>query len=185
MAEPLATVDDVAARLGRDLTAAEETRVETLVVDASAAVRSYTGQTFSAETTTDRLRVKAGTVRLPQRPVTDVTEVTDLDGNDLAFTWYHGDSITLAGVPANGWVDVTYEHGWEELPADIVAVVCQIVGRALGTPADQGGYQSETIGNYTYAIGAAAAAGATGMMNDERAALDRYRRIGGSAWMAI
>lgn len=184
MAEPLATVDDVAARLGRDLTAEEELRAETLVVDVSAAVRSYAGQTFSAETTTARLRVRSGTIRLPQRPVVDVTEVADLDGNDIEFTWYHGDTLTLTGIPTNGWVDVTYEHGWEELPADIVAVVCQIVGRALGMPADQGGYQSETIGSYSYAVGAAAAAGSTGMMNDERAALDRYRRIGGTAWLA-
>lgn len=184
MAEPLATVDDIAARLGRDLTASEETRAEALLVDVSAAVRAYTGQTFSAEETTRRLHARAGRVRLPDRPVNGVTVIADLDGNNLEFTWYSGDTLTLAATPIGGWVDVTYSHGWEELPADIVAVVCQIVGRALGTPADQGAFQNESIGNYSYTIGPAAAAGATGMLNDERAVLDRYRRVGATVWLA-
>lgn len=184
MAEPLVTIDDIAARLGRDLTDSEEIRAEALVVDVSAAVRAYTGQTFSAEETTRRLHTRAGIVRLPERPVNSVTAVADLDGNDIEFTWYSGDTLTIAASPTSGWVDVTYSHGWEELPADIVAVVCQIVGRALGTPADEGAYQQESIGNYSYTIGPAAAAGATGMLNDERAVLDRYRRVGATAWLA-
>ena len=65
-----------------------------------------------------------------------------------------------------------------------MAVVCQIAARAFGRPADQTGVSSETIGQYSYQVGGAAAAGPVGMLADERAVLDRYRRVGGTAWVA-
>ena len=171
-------MDDLAGRLGRALSTAESDRAELLLADASAAVRSYTGQQLGLGEATSRLRVKDGAVRLPQRPVIDVTAVADTDGNDLDVTWVAGDRIALTGTTAE-WVDVTYSFGYEEVPSEIVAVVCQIAGRAFGRPPDETGMQSETIGQYSYTVGAAAAAGGLGMLADERAVLDRYRRVGG------
>lgn len=179
--DPLATTDDLAGRLGRELTDAETDQAELLLADASASVRAYTGQQFTQLEVTSRIRVRGGVVRLPQRPVAAVASVADPDGNDLEFTWYAGDRITLSSPWAATWVDVTYTPGYEEIPADIVAVVCQIAGRAFGRPADQTGLASETIGQYSYQVGGAAAAGAVGMLADERAVLDRYRRVGGTA----
>ena len=178
MADPLATVEDLSGRLGRDLSSAESDRAELLIADASATVRSYTGQEISLSESTSRVRVKDGVARLPQRPVVDVATVADTDGNDLDVTWVAGDRVRLTDV-AHDWVDVTYTHGYEEVPAEIVAVVCQIAGRAFGRPPDETGLQSETIGQYSYSVGAAAAAGGLGLLNDERAVLDRYRAIGG------
>jgi hypothetical protein len=66
-----------------------------------------------------------------------------------------------------------------DVPADIFAVICQIVGRALGRPADEAGITQESIGSYSYSVGAAAAAGAVGLLNDERAVLDRHRIVVG------
>ena len=55
--DPLFTVDDVEARLGRDLTAAETARSDGLIADVSAAVRARTGQQLTEATSTDvRLR---------------------------------------------------------------------------------------------------------------------------------
>lgn len=189
----LATTDDLADRLGRSFSPAEEARAALLLDDASAAVRSYTGQHFTQETTTDRLRVRNGRVRLSQLPVTDVDSVSDIDGNDVTFTWNGGERLDVnAGVPDDwaweprvsglAYVDVAYTHGYDAIPDDIVAVVCQIAGRAFGRPADDAGMTSETIAGYSYSVGAAAAAGGVGMLADERAVLDRYRRIGGMAW---
>lgn len=179
--DPLASADDLAGRLGRTLTAAETDQVELLLADASAAVRTYTGQQFTQVEITSRIRARGGVVRLPQRPVSVVASVADPDGNDLDYTWYAGDRVILSSPWAATWVDVTYTPGYEETPADIVAVVCQIAGRAFGRPADQTGLSSETIGQYSYSVGGAAAAGAVGMLDDERAVLDRYRRVGGTA----
>jgi hypothetical protein len=183
--ELLASADDLSGRLGRGLTAAESDRAELLLADASAAVRSYTGQHISRNETTSRLRVKGGTVRLPQRPVIDVSSVTDLDGDPVGMTWLAGDRLVVLNTYGYEWVDVTYTYGYEEIPGEIVAVVCQIAGRAFGRPPDETGMQSETIGQYSYTVGAAAAAGGLGLLSDERAVLDRYRRVGGTAWVGL
>lgn len=178
---PFATVADVSRRLGRTLTADEAARVTVLLRDASAAVVNYTGQQFHAGTTTVTLRPKWGRVRLAQRPVTEVTTVVNGDGDDIDFDWDGADLVDVYGTSAP--VTVTYDHGYgpNDIPADIVAVVCQIVGRAFGRSAEGTGLTSETIGSYSYSVGAAAAAGPFGLLNDERAILDRYRRTVGVA----
>lgn len=194
---PLATLDDLQDRIGRTLDGDDATRALAILDDASAAVRSYTGQTFTQETTTDRFQPKNGAIRLPQRPVTAVTAVENIDGDPVSFTWDHGTLVNLGGYGylnsfevepfrnRRPYLDVTYTHGYETIPADIVAVVCQIAGRAYGRQLEDAGMQSESIVGYSYSLGVAAAAGGLGMLNDERAVLDRYRVVGGSARVAI
>lgn len=63
-------------------------------------------------------------------------------------------------------------------PPDAVrAVVCQVAGRAYGTASEAAGIQQESLGSYSFSTGAAAAAGPLGLLTDERAVLDRYRRV--------
>lgn len=190
----LATIDDFINRLGRLPSDAEFLRAEALLEDASASVVLYTGQSFERATTTTRLRVRNGRLRLPQRPVNSVDSVADVNGNTVSFTWDGADVVCVASnLDSFGWepwaspinaVDVTYDHGYDEIPPGVVAVVCQIAARALGRPPDTTGIQQEAIAGYSYTVGAAAAAGAAGMMTDERAVLDRYRRVGGTAWVS-
>lgn len=197
MAEPLATSDDVVERLGRALTTKEAAKVEALILDASSAVIAYSGQTFALHETTALLPVRNRAVRLPQRPVTAVATAIDQFGNHLPFIWIAGDSIiTLA---SSTWINsfelnilpwtrltkvsVTYTHGYYVIPDDVIGVVCQIVGRALGTPSTDAGMTSETISNYSYTIGAAAGSGPFGMLPDEKRILDRYRVLAGPAMM--
>lgn len=181
--DSLATVDELEGRLGRDFTGEEHSRAELLLADASAAVRAYCGQQFSAGTSTVRLGVRNRVVRLPQRPVVDVTTIEDTDGNDVTFTWFFGEMVEVDGTA--GWVDVTYEHGYDDVPGDIVAVVCQIAGRAFGATAADAAIARERIGTYEIQLGPAAAAGGVGMLNDEKAVLNRYRRVGGTAWVEM
>lgn len=184
---PLASVADLEARLGRTLTGEEATRAAALLVDASAAARSYTGQQFIEDETTVRLKVSRGKVRLPQAPATGVTTVEDTDENPVTFTWLMGQTVEVSTQVPDGWafepysqglqvVDVTYSHGYETVPDDVIAVVCQIAGRALGATAESSGVQSETIRTYSYSLGGAAASGPVGMLAGERAILDRYRQ---------
>src|SRR5688500_2155419 len=93
--ESLATVEDVECRSGRTLTDAERDRLDCLLADASAAVRAYTGQQFTLATTPARLKVKGGKVRLPQSPVSAVTDVDSVTATALAFTWYGGPLVAL------------------------------------------------------------------------------------------
>lgn len=195
--DPLATLDDLQTRLGRSLDGDDAVRALAILDDASAAVRSYTGQTFTEATTTARFQPRNGAIRLPQRPVTAVSAVENVNGDPVSFTWDHGVLVNLGGYGflnsfevepfrnRRPYLDVTYTHGYEEIPADIIAVVCQIAGRAYGRQLEDTGLQSESIAGYSYSLGVAAAAGGLGMLNDERAVLDRYRVVGGTARIAI
>lgn len=191
----LATVADLEARLGRSLDGGAETaRAETLLDGVSARVRTYTGQQFDLATDDEqRLRVRRGRVRLPQRPVVAVSAIADVDGNDVEHTWHAGDVVHLAAlgsVPrfdvepyANGgptWVDVTYTHGYATIPDDVVEVVCSMTLRAFGSDPSASGITQEAVEGYSYSMGAAGAAGAVGMLADEKATLDVYRRKGGT-----
>jgi hypothetical protein len=186
----LAERSDVEVRLGRQATEAEASRILALLEDASATVRLYTGRNFAAGTSTVRRRAKNGVIRIGERPVTAVTAVENVDGDAVSFEWDGLDVVKVWPAAGLDWFerewtsdpagvyDVTYTAGSNSVPDPIKAVVCQIVGRALGLPPDESGKQSENIAGYGYSNGVAAAAGAAGMLNSERAVLDRYRRVG-------
>lgn len=192
--DTLADSNDVVDRLGRVLTSAELARIEGLLRDASSSVRNYTHQDFTQATDTVRLAVKGrrdcrNVVRLPQRPVTAVATVVDINANPILFLWEGFDTILVANnldafsfYPWIGGlrsVDVTYTHGYETIPDDIIGVVCSITMRALGTNPLDTAKSSESIQGYSYSIGSAGAAGGFGMLSDERAILDAYTLQGG------
>lgn len=187
----LATISDVQDRLGHTITDPDEqTRINALLGDASATVRSYTGQQFTQATTTDRLKVRRGRARLPQHPIESVTVVADVNGNTLTHRWVGGQFVDIAIGVSDTWawepyrhgvsyVDITYAHGYDVVPADIIGVVTQLVMRTFGTDATAAGLVRENIGEYGYQVGTIAASGAAGLMGDERAVLDRHRRTAG------
>lgn len=194
MAEPLATVDDLADRMQRTLSDDEAIRADTLLRDASATVRAYCRRDFTSGEATERLRVKRGRVRLPRRPVTAVESIADMDGNDLTFTWHAGDVIDFTITPINSfevvpyrnghqWVDVTYTAGEEAVPDVVVKIVCRIAATALDTPAENAGVSQESIAGYSYSNGTIAAAG--GLFSEEKRELDAYRLVGGTARIAL
>ena len=180
----LATVADLEDRLGRTLTAVETTQAVALLDDASATVRVYTGRPFARVTETVRRPVVNGYVNLPQRPVVSVTSVANVYGAVVTHEWFAGNRLTLGSSeswwsPGSSWVDVTYTHGDLVVPAAIVGVVCGIAKRALEVPAASSGLTGESIGGYSYSIGPVAASGGAGVLNAEKAVLDRYRRVAG------
>ena len=197
MVAALATVQDLQDRLGRPLTDAEAARAPALLDDASAMVRAYTGQTFTLVADDEVvLRVQAGIVRLPQRPVIAVSRVVAIGGElapDVAITdWVFdgvdqiaiGTGAAVINLPETWWDDdgfpgtyrVTYSHGYAAPPADVVAVTCGMVLRTLTAPTTQGGVTSETIGSYSYSLKAADTGVSVSLGQPDRQALARYRR---------
>jgi hypothetical protein len=140
-------------------------------------VRNYTGQTISRATTTDRLRPNGRVVTLPQRPVVSVASVIDLAAVAVDAAWDGFARLSLTYHSGLTAVDVTYTHGWLEVPDEIVGVVCAIAGRTLSVSSDQNvGMSSETIGAYSYSVGSAAASGGgSGILTNELNVLDAYR----------
>ena len=194
----LATIQDLEDRLGRPLTAEEAARAPALLDDASALIRAFTGQRFDLAASDEVvLRVQAGIVRLPQRPVIAVSAVVAIGGVGMpditVVGWVFdgvdqvriGDGSAVINLP-EVWRDdddgypgtyrVTYSHGYATSPADVVAVVCAMVLRTLTAPTAQGGITSETIGSYSYSLKTADTGVAVSLGQPERDALARYRR---------
>lgn len=204
---PLATELNLRERLGRPLSDVEAERAPSLLADASALVRNYTGREFTSRQLTSRLRVHNGRVKLPQTPVTAIASVTSInrDGTPgpAVAGWYWDGLVTVMmpslGQIANGpeWPDyagwgawyrsvtVTYTAGYDVVPDIIEAVVSSIVLRALGMKPEEGSHASEAIDGYSYAVGAVGASGPLGMLPSEREVLDTtFRTQTGTTWVS-
>lgn len=182
----LITPDNVLDRLGREFTTTEDAVIDARIADVSASIRAYTGREFTVGETTALLRPFGRVVKLPQRPVTAINAVEDRYGNTITYTWIDGDpelhlgagwylnafELNVAAVGSLDRVRVTWEHGYETVPDDVIAVACNMVIRALAVPAEDGGITSETIGSYSYQRTNVAA---TSIWAPDRTVLDRYR----------
>lgn len=87
-------------------------------------LEQHTGEVFEPDVFVERVvpSHRDGLLRLRRKPVIDVTSVTSLDGetsydvSDVVIDARLG-TVELASLPARGVV-VTYEAGWETLPAN-------------------------------------------------------------------
>lgn len=200
----LADVTDLEARLGRPLTAEEQARAGALLEDASAAVRTYTGQHFMrVDDETVVVRAQQGEIRLPQRPVIDVTEVVAIGAGgapDVPVVGWQWDGLDVVRAVADspiinlpelwheesdgsypGTYRVTYSHGPAQVPRVVVAVVARMVLRTLTAPTVAGGVTGETIGPYTYRTDGSGVGTAVVMADEDRRMLADagYRRMSG------
>jgi len=176
--DQLASSVDVAAVLGRDLTAEEAARADAILDKASELFRSVSGQQFTAGDSAVRLRVRGGdTVFLPQRPVVSVEAVTDDDEVDVEYTRFK-QSLTLEGSSVS-WVRVEYTHGGD-VPdavrlavAEIGAVVLRVDESALGGASQV----QETVGPFSKQASYAAWAqgGATRLAPDDERLARSFR----------
>ena len=171
---PLAFVDDLLAR-GVTIADTDRPQAALKLEAASAAIREAAGVPISEATSTVKLvtdRLTGQWLDLPGQPVTAVTEVI-LDTVTLAATdyrllggrlWRECGWFTYWDEPTE--VTITMTHGYTNVPADIVELVCDfaIAGINSSTRGTTAGIvqESETIDDYTsartYASGADAQA---------------------------
>lgn len=174
---PLATADDVASRLGRDLTDVEAIKIEPLLRDASALIRRYTRRDFLMHTTEviPALYGRDGEIRLPQRPVFSVSQVIakgssnpTLNIPDIPVPWYTFDGVdriildpgwgSIINLPEIWWTselypgtfDVTATFGYPTVPDDVVAVCANESIGVLSAPSQAAGVIGETVGPYSW-----------------------------------
>lgn len=163
---PLASATDLSDR-GIDVT--DTAAVSAFLASASEAVRDAAGCAISEVTATVSLEGSSTRwLPLPGWAIRSVDEVL-IDGSAVT------DAVLASGRlwRRNGWsacgepslVTVTYSQGVTEVPADIVDLVCSLVGAALAAKTDGGyaantGLQYESIDDYRvgYATGADAVA---------------------------
>lgn len=125
--DPLATPDDLSNRLGLDpYTGSEWDQVEALLGDASDELRSVLGQPVSRMTSTVTLFAsRHGRVDLPAFPVVSIGSV-ELDGVVVDPGCYRvrDKTLHLPMVCRNDEVVVTFTHGWDEIPGELVKWTC-------------------------------------------------------------
>lgn len=191
---PLAEVSDVTDRLPSTFPV-DPTRVDRLLRDASARVRSYTNQDFVLAQTTAKLRPVGNRLRLQKRPVVSVDRiavkvpgtVTELvypgwwwDGSNEVVLFDEGLVINLAEslVDITRYYSpaflVTYTAGDSATPDDVLSVVCTMVIRSLTAPT-YGAVQSEGVGEYNYRMTDVAVQGIIALTAEEKKVLDPYR----------
>ncbi|MET9425654.1 hypothetical protein ABZY06_33960 [Streptomyces sp. NPDC006540] len=171
---PLATTTELAAWMQVDASAlpAGASAVLTMV---SAIVRREARQRFTLGTTTVKLYPRDGYVTPPQRPVRSVVSVLDADGAPVEYE-LRRDRLYLARLCTA--VSVTYTHGYEETPGDVLAVVLSAAQRVLGNPRD---LRQETVGSQSVTY-AAETIGAS-LSQADKDMLRTYRR--GAAMVAM
>lgn len=139
---PLASTADLEAR-GIDTTNA--TRVTALLNAASAAVRAAAGSPITATTATISLPTPEGRRLVLPAPVRSVSSV-EIDGQPITDYRKSGNSLWRDGWGAPcelpGEVVVTLTFGLAEAPADVVDLVCNLVGAGLAHA--DAGYESRS-----------------------------------------
>lgn len=206
---PLATSDDITERLGRSLTAAETTRVDRLLLDASSQIRRYCRKDFLFHKN-DILDIPGdgSVIKLPYRPVVSVSSVVAISGRpdipDIPVSWwiFNGvDEISIAESTASGvinlpeaWYDygafpgtyqVTYSHGYGDentvaIPDEVVMVAANAVLSVLLAPTMAAGVIGETIGAYSYRLQRSGGGLAVALGESDLAILDDYRDKAGT-----
>jgi hypothetical protein len=146
-------------------------------------IRKWTRQTITrVDDDVARLRVMdAAELVLPQRPVISVSEVKvqALALNDWVLS---GDRLLRAGgwrylpgtssYPDPGIVQVTYTHGFDEVPEDVRAVCLDLAASTLANPSM---LRQEAIDDYTRTF-AAESLGLGGLSDAHKTLLGDYRR---------
>lgn len=196
---PLAALADVQARYPTTIPTADEPRVQQLLADASAVVRTWTRQQFTQQQTTERIRPIGNKVLLPQRPVVSVDSVAIVDvlqPNNLlpipvaAWLWDGGSELWLGqmdivvNLPEDvldlfryqtPLLQVAYTHGYAQVPDVAVAVTCSMTIRAYDLPGTSG-MQAQNVGPFGYRLSAAGQDGILALSDSEKALLAPYRR---------
>lgn len=189
MAEPtpLASDADVVAVLGRDLTDSEALRVEALLRKASGLFRREARQLFTPGESDVRLKVNAGKVYLPQRPVVAITSVTDDDGYAVPYTRRQQWLAVARG--SHAYITVAYTHGDDTVPDLVRLTVAEVVMQVfeLATSARQGVTKSdESAGPFsrseTYA--AWAVGGKAALSPDDKEIARSFRVKIPTAWVS-
>lgn len=162
---PLATTADLTTYLnGRQLSDAQTALAQLLLNAVSEVIRGrdVTGQILSRATTTVELLVDPSEpwITLPQQPVVSVAAVKvgdqpviDSDyrrvgGRLFRYCGWYSASTTTTVVPRIDppTVEVTYTHGYDPVPADVVTAACMWVDTAMGGSVP---VRSKQIGDYS------------------------------------
>ena len=154
-----------------------------LLAAAEAAVRAYCGWHI-APVRTDTVTVDGSGAQVLPLPTMALRNVESVDEN--------GQPVTLADMQWSasgflhrpvGWtsnlrgVEVTFSHGYDDVPLEVQAVVLSVAARAAASP---DGITRTQVGSVSVSFSQSATnvAGGVALLDHERDVLDRYRLSG-------
>lgn len=145
---------------------------------ASARVRGYVRQQITAGTST--ITVRGPVVLLPERPVNSVTAIVDtFTDPDEPYTleadeWHLRVGGLLETPNFGGNLEVTYTHGFTDVPDELIELVCGVAARLDGVnPAAASGVQQETGGSESVTFGFDSYNAISELSTGEKRVLDR------------
>lgn len=149
---------------------------ETLAASAAARVRSYCGWHIAPRITeTITINGAGRLLPLPTLMLVDVQAVsTDGTDIDVLHCWWTEDGLLRLPFQAakDRPMEITFTHGYESAPEDIISVVAGLVSRATSNP--QAANQIAN-GPFSVGYGSDTSAPAAGLTFHQRSALDPYR----------
>ncbi|WP_018564996.1 phage gp6-like head-tail connector protein [Streptomyces sp. PsTaAH-124] len=173
---PLATVEDVAARLGRPISSDESPRIEAFIADATGLIEDYCGRDLDRHTDEFLTLYAQGgrCLSVPPRHLTlmSITAVKVEDQAVTDWTFTGRQLLSDAGWPV-GPVTVVASWGFLSSPPALKAVVCSEVMRWLAVSP---GVTRERVGEVEVEFSGASSTQSLSALT--RAALKPYRRRG-------
>lgn len=180
MATDLATLPQLATYLGGPV--ANEEQAGFALAAASALIVSHCGWSIADERSTWALAGNG----------TDLLFVPTLMLRDIVSVYADGQAVDIDDVTfsssgvisrAAGWpygaaaVVITVDQGYEEIPAELVAVCCSLASRWVAT-AGKGPVSSYRVGGVQVSFASGSPGEVIGLNATERLVLDRYRLPG-------
>ena len=180
---PFATAAELAATMQ---TTVDSAAADLALASASAVIRKWTRQTISrvADDVVTLRVIDPCELVLPQRPVVSVSQV--LVNSVVLVDWVlSGDRLLRTGgwrylpgtstYPDPGLVQVTYTHGWEEIPDEVRGVCLDLASSTVSNP---GMLRQESIDDYSRTL--ASESLGLGVLSDRHKDLlaDYRRRVG-------
>lgn len=167
------TVEELSAFMGREFSTSEAEQAQALIDVVEGAIESETGVSFTP-VTDDVIKIQAdghGIIELKSRPVTNVTSLVDVNGDEIDY-WEFDGLTTIYNLFPLQVVTLTYSHGFSSVPRDIRGVALGSASRVMYNPS---GLRQETVGaiSVTYP-GIGGEAGTINFSALERKILGKY-----------
>jgi hypothetical protein len=155
---PLATVDDVASRIGRPIGTDEENRVTAFLEDVTGLIEDYCGRELDRrESQTFTLYPEGGTaLAVPGRYTTAFSvALVQQNGTPVTDCTFNGRQLLREGDWGTSPVAVTASWGYPAPPAALKAIACSEVIRWLALSP---GVESERVGEVEVTFSGASSA---------------------------
>ncbi len=193
------SVEDLGQFLQIDIPAAKEDSAEAAITAVTAAIQNYCDQVISQVEDDELTLDSAGGTKLflPELPVAEVSAVVEDEETLTEDDDYKLGQWGILHRIDDNWesgiqiITVTYTHGYETIPDDVIAVCVRAAARAYqaGLRAEETdgipGVSSKSLGDYAVAFGSEQSVGAGEavlgasaaplLLRSEKETLDRYR----------